>query len=742
MTPLDYALRYAEQGFAVFPLHGIHDHACTCGDRECRSPGKHPLTGNGVKDASTAPDTINAWWARWPNANIGMAMGGARRLVAIDTDPRNGGETTLEALAAEHGRFPDTAMAITGGGGTHHIFVAPEGVRLPGKLGAGVDVKGEGGYIVVEPSVHASGHSYAWEASSDPLDGQTIAPLPGWIATRQAPAAAPAIAASGFLDPQRIIELRSAMAFLDSDDRDIWIEVGQALHSTQAPQAFGLWTEWSQLSQKYDPTGQRKAWNSFTSGKGRNVESIFAIAQRAGWVNPASRAAADYSDAARAAIDEANRRVSVEVVADTQPQTHAALPVPVLEQAARWMDQRYSMTHPAATRQAMLAVAALGSSRQYIGDGDTPAHLCLGIISDASSITSYTRDAIARILDAAGLRRMLRSTRANTAGAIYNTLMRCPAVIQVVPDFGHLAQFAKRQPSGQLDQAFSVMAEAYSNGALYVDFAHELGGRGNGNDDQLAIYNPAYTTLLLSTTDQMGTLLQRGELTRGLLGYQLPILISSAGAVEHEASAEAPPKELIETLKAVRRLPDRNGDLSMADIFGAMPQMKPNLIRVRSEVDFREHMAAIGALSTDLSHRPLVMTAQQTMRRMAVALAPWANPSAPLITTAIADWCAGHVIKHMGEWLEQYSTLGNEDGKSDVGQRVVSAIVSRRSEGIPRSHLPMYCRPFRSIRDKAKRDQLIDLLIEDGDIVETTLEGKRQKVLIAAKFVRKTEKAA
>ncbi|MEO7917781.1 MAG: hypothetical protein ABIR16_09070, partial [Dokdonella sp.] len=98
-----------------------------------------------------------------------------------------------------------------------------------------------------------------------------------------------------------------------------------------------------------------------------------------------------------------------------------------------------------------------------------------------------------------------------------------------------------------------------------------------------------------------------------------------------------------------------------------------------------------------------------------------------------------YVIRHLTTWLEQYSTLGNDEGRADVGQKVVAAIVERKSSGIPRGDLHMFCRAFRSIRDREKRTKLVDGLIEDGDIVEFSPEGSRKKILVAAKFARRVE---
>ncbi len=148
------ALAYARAGYYVLPLHSAHAGKCSCGKSKCKSPGKHPRTSHGSHDATTDEVVIDQWWARWPDANVGMTLDG---LVVVDVDPRNGG--TVPAALVSHA----TSIAKTGGGGWHYLFRAVSGSIYPGKHGPGVDIKtGGGAYIVVAPSLHASGEPYEW----------------------------------------------------------------------------------------------------------------------------------------------------------------------------------------------------------------------------------------------------------------------------------------------------------------------------------------------------------------------------------------------------------------------------------------------------------------------------------------------------------------------------------------------------------------------------------------------------
>jgi len=178
---LEAALSYARRGWAVFPLHNpVEGGVCSCSQgKACRSIGKHPRTRQGMKDATTVEQQVRAWWHRWPGANIGLAMGRTSGLVALDVDPRSGGDASLAELFDEHGTFPATLEALTGGGGFHFLFAHP-GVKFKNSssvLGEGLDIKTDGGYIVAAPSLHASGQRYEWRGTAAP------APLPGWLLT-------------------------------------------------------------------------------------------------------------------------------------------------------------------------------------------------------------------------------------------------------------------------------------------------------------------------------------------------------------------------------------------------------------------------------------------------------------------------------------------------------------------------------------------------------------------------------
>ncbi len=148
------ALWYAGRGLPVFPLHSVDGQGrCSCNGKPGCKPGKHPRIPNGHVGASTDPGRIRRWWSRWPEANIGIPTGERSGLLALDIDAH--GFTSLDALEEEHGPLPETLTVRTGGRGMHLYLKYPAGSGVrnsAGKVGLGLDVRGEGGYVVAPPS--------------------------------------------------------------------------------------------------------------------------------------------------------------------------------------------------------------------------------------------------------------------------------------------------------------------------------------------------------------------------------------------------------------------------------------------------------------------------------------------------------------------------------------------------------------------------------------------------------------
>lgn len=158
---LEAALKYAAHGLAVFPLH---------------AGTKLPATPHGFKDATTDAERVRAWWAENLNYNIGLATGAVSGIDVLDIDVKRGkdGYAVLHQLGYE----TNTPTQVTPSGGIHllyrHVLGTRSGVDV---YGPGIDVRADGGYIVVAPSQIDGGRTpYAW--LTPPFNSVPFATLP------------------------------------------------------------------------------------------------------------------------------------------------------------------------------------------------------------------------------------------------------------------------------------------------------------------------------------------------------------------------------------------------------------------------------------------------------------------------------------------------------------------------------------------------------------------------------------
>ena len=158
------ALSYAARGWLLFP---------------CRPCDKRPILKDWPSRATTIAGTIVGWWRQWPTANLAIATGPASGIFVLDVDRHSAdGNATLAELEARHGGLPETIMQRTGGGGLQLFFHWPHGHDIrnsAGRLGPGLDIRGDGGYALVPPSVHPSGRPYRWKCSTP------LAVAPPWL---------------------------------------------------------------------------------------------------------------------------------------------------------------------------------------------------------------------------------------------------------------------------------------------------------------------------------------------------------------------------------------------------------------------------------------------------------------------------------------------------------------------------------------------------------------------------------
>lgn len=145
------------QGFKLIELYGIDNNgSCTCYNKSnCNCAGKHPVRNNWQNNYIKSKNELELIFKNHPYANFGIITGDG--LVVIDVDAKNDGLKSLEEIK---NLITPTLTIKTGGGGYHFYYHTTEKVNNRTGILKGIDIRGDGGYVVAPGSKHKSGKNY------------------------------------------------------------------------------------------------------------------------------------------------------------------------------------------------------------------------------------------------------------------------------------------------------------------------------------------------------------------------------------------------------------------------------------------------------------------------------------------------------------------------------------------------------------------------------------------------------
>ena len=663
---LAYAKRYIARGWWVLPL----------------IPGtKQPLSRlvpNGVHNASNDLATITRWWTAEPNAGIGVAVKPSG-LVAIDIDPRNGGFETMERLEAQHGPLVSDVLAYTGGGGEHRVFSSQLVDNLPGKLGQGVDVKADG-YICVEPSIHPSGKAYAWEASSDPLEGCTPSNLPGWVRdlARGPFNAVPFIPATRLVDEKQVSDLREALATIPADDYHQWVNFGNAL--CELGQAgFSLWDEWSQKSDKYDAQAATRKWRSFRSGSFQ-LESIFHAAMQGGWINSASIAPAMPDPVPVESVKVAKMK-------EIPVQPDAVLRPPgMLGTITDWVNATSRKPQPAFAVQTAIAFASTVLGRRYVSSQRNWPSLFLLNIGKSASGKEHGKWAVEKLLEACELAHLIGPSSYTSNAGVLSALHDQPAHLTVIDEFGKALENASVKNNARDRSMLTALMEVWgrADGVLrpqgYSTFG--MSARDAASFKERTVRNPALSLLAMTTPESFFESIGSAAARDGFLNRFL-IVESEIGRQVGQHRAELAPPESVRAWAAQMRRqtdgalvnPDGNATLEPSPTL--VPMLAPAL-----ELFHQFEIECVGLMDEYEQAGLAEMFGRSNEIAMRLALVVALGCHCEAIDGPHAAWAINYVRHHALRTVERLLSSVADSEFEHSKKQVLSLIVKAGSNGM------------------------------------------------------------
>lgn len=284
-----YIQKYIDQGYSIFPCVKSND----------KEIDKSPLTKNGFYNATNDINIISKQFYK-DDLLIGLPTGKINKIVVIDFDinkkiphtdiiDTRSVDELIEFVKENYGELPDTFSVETQSGGRHLYYLLSDDIEIRSgsrflDKSLSVDIRGEGGYIIAVDGIGYNVYDDAEELNVDKIQERCVF-IPEWVIEIRKKSTEYEIIEneSENLPPEEIKEIRSALSYISSDDRDLWVKIGLSLKSTGSPSAYGLFNEWSKTSNKYNPKDMEYRWNTFKPND-ITIATLFGEAKKSGWV--------------------------------------------------------------------------------------------------------------------------------------------------------------------------------------------------------------------------------------------------------------------------------------------------------------------------------------------------------------------------------------------------------------------------------------------------------------------------
>ncbi len=739
---MDCVKKYTDQGFHIFPC----------------SLSKIPITRHGFYNATNDYELLRKQFYK-EDLLIGFPTGKKNGIVVIDfdinkpledesgkkildeqgneiIDPRSVDELIEEIK--EYGEFPtDTFQVQTQNGGRHFYFLAPDteassrrrflNKTLP------IDIKANGGYVItVSENDFYIVYDDVDELGIDDIKSRCL-PLPDWIEKFQKQQAE-VVPAGIVLPPEEIHEIRSALSYISSDDRDTWVRTGMALKSTGSVSAYGLWNEWSQTSSKYKADDMEKRWAGLKPAD-ITIASLFHEAKKYGWLStyqkkevqviPPSQETQEYNP--NLPTDEEIEKI--QIAYKKQPFPDDLLHPPgLVGEIMQHILERAIIPQPIfALSAALCAVATLAGRKYQSPSGIRTNIYCLNV-GDSGSGKDAPRKIIKKLFEESGVGHRACVEDCASDAAIVTVMTITPSQMFLLDEIGRLLETTKKGGT-HLYNVVSVLLKMYSSSdEIYYGKVYAA----TDKDNQIKIVQPNLCILGNTSPDVLYKGLNFEAASDGFLSRML--IFETDNSLQRKDRKKLllkkTAKSLIDQIKALEKRPinvDPEGNMDAA----LYPRPKIVEIDENAESMLEEFDEFIFTMRTQLKkdnrNEIIYNRTEQLAQQIAMIVAIGNNINDPVVTADEMSYGIG-LAKYLAD--EMHFIVENYMAKNDLEHEVKRILAIIRNSGY--LSLPDIIKKTQNLPGYLRND-VLQTLQESGQIEERIVgQGAyAHKVLIA-----------
>jgi hypothetical protein len=693
-----YIQAFSHAGFDMFPL----------------IPGGKEPACRWTTEATSDIEEMRSLFSGVGSTGYGIATGRRSGIFVVDVDVKDGagGVDSWDDLCRENDYSPDTLTIKTASGGFHYYYSYPVDIagHIPnsaGSLAAGVDIRGDGGFVVGPGSVTEKGEY-------DVICGDAAEEAPIWLIQRVEKSESAAVDGGVCYTANEKLDIVDALQHVDASNYDVWVKAGMICKDAGL---FDEWDTWSATARNYGGADVcAKHWNSFNSG-GVTADTLYFWARENGWRG-------------RVEIPEPQEEAQVSKLGETISfsQVINAIPGGVKELYDYFLSIQ-AKHQPGFALISALAVFSVCSARRYVSSERNTTDMFFVVLGESGCGKESAITTVKNAVDDAGLGRVYCGGY-QSAGAVLSELLYQPAHIALIDELGrHLSTAGSNVNK---TEALTTLMELFSKGvSSYTPMSYSLVSEfrkkeTKGEDtaglspDMFTVYNPGVSMLGATTTSAFYDALSSGSLTDGFVS-RLLVYRSKEGRQKRIPGKWRPMSQhLADTLLYIRRGEPRHKPAF--DDYKQRPSMVPVSVSTEAQNVFsklEDHVIRLQDKAGEKLANVLNRTVEKAMRIATIAAIADEHDK-PVITEAHARWscmlalhCDESLLVDVSENVADNNTERDKNG-------LLSIIRSSGDSGISKASL---IRNSKWLTRNSRIDYLNEL-IECSSIQEIK-EGKK-----------------